>query len=251
MKKILHIRRQVSPKDAPYWEDYRYETEESAATVATALLEIGENDRIAGAGPYRPIMWEHSCLQKKCGACAMLIDGRPALACDTRLADLKKEKITVEPLKKFPIIADLLVDRTVMMERLLTIGSWFEGDAQVRNERRAFEASKCLQCGLCLEVCPNFYAEGPFGGMAAMVPLARILSKVPDGQRKKAAMHYRKAVYDGCGKSLACRDICPAGVDIGMLLTKSNAAAVWNRWRADAEKNGEKTLRKKWRKDDG
>lgn len=251
MKKILHIRRQTSPKDAPYWEDYRYETEEPAATVATALREIGEEERISGSVPYRPIVWEHSCLQKKCGACAMVIDGRPALACDTRLADLKKEKITVAPLGKFPVISDLLVDRTVMMERLGAIESWFKGDAQVKNERRAFEASKCLQCGLCLEVCPNFYAEGSFGGMAAMAPLARILSKAPDEQKKSAAMHYRKAVYEGCGKSLACRDICPAGIDIGMLLSKSNAAAVWNRWGADVEKNGRKGLPRKGRKKEG
>ena len=108
MKKVLKIRRLASPEDKPYDISYIYETDVESATVATALMEIsGELD----------LAWEHSCLQKKCGACAMVINGRPALACDTRLSDCRQDVITIEPLRKFPVIKDLLVDRSVVAEK--------------------------------------------------------------------------------------------------------------------------------------
>ena len=235
MKKHILILRQESSEAERYWEKYYYKTEDRGATVATALGsltwdQLEEKDKTPSAS-YRPVAWDHSCLQKKCGACAMVIDGIPRLACKTRLAECG-ETIKVEPLKKFPLVEDLIVDRSAMMDQLKKLSVWFDEEAGTRGEKMAYEASRCLQCGLCLEVCPNFYAGGSFAGMAGMAPLARLLAKMPDNQRKKTASAYRKAVFEGCGKSLACRDICPAGIDIERLLVKSNAAALWRRWKS-------------------
>lgn len=242
MKKILHILRRKSAEDKPYWEAFCFETEDAGATVATALSSLQGTDRIrfaageeggsASREPFRPVMWENSCLQKKCGACAMVINGVPALACDTRLSAIPTEIIRLEPLRKFPVIEDLLVDRSVMMRNLKELSVWLEQDAQTGSQDMAFEASRCLQCGLCLEICPNFAPEGSFAGMAAMAPLSRLIARLPKEQRKKTGRAYRKGVYSGCGKSLACRDVCPAGIQIDELLVRSNAAAVWGRWSA-------------------
>ena len=233
MKKTIRILRRESYRSEPYWEDYLFENVNEASTIASVLMSLEEKDRVQTESmrPFRPIAWECSCLQKKCGACAMVIGGKPALACDTKLSECSGETVTVEPLRKFKVIEDLRVDRSEMMERLKTLSVWFEDDAKTTGEKTAFEASRCLQCGLCLEVCPNFYSEGKFGGMAAMAPLSRLIAKLPDGQRKSVSKNYEKAVYNGCGKSLACRDICPAEIDLEKLLVKSNAAAVWRRWK--------------------
>ena len=216
MEKLLHILRRNKKSAESYWQDFSYSFEDEAATVATALMEL-------------PVVWEHSCLQKKCGACAMIVDGRPCLACDTKLVDLKNEKITIEPLRKFPVVEDLLVDRSSMMEKLGELKVWFREDALGLEEDTAFEASKCLQCGLCLEVCPNFYPGGKFAGMAAMAPQARIISKSSVDKKDEMAGNYKKSVYDGCGKSLACRDICPAKIQMENLLVKTASKAVWKR----------------------
>ena len=56
----------------------------------------------------------------------MVINGRPALACETFLRDLKGEVITVEPLKKFPTISDLVVDRGVIQENLKKTDAYIE-----------------------------------------------------------------------------------------------------------------------------
>ena len=63
-----------------------------------------------------------------------------------------------------------------------------------------------------------------------MTVMSQIMSKAPDMQKKDLGKNYRKNVYNGCGKSLACRDICPAKIDMEKLLVKSNAAALWNKW---------------------
>lgn len=234
MRKVLDILRRASAEATPYHQRLVFETEDETATVATALTELNARPALVDEQgvPAEPIMWERSCLQKKCGACAMLIDGVPRVACDTRLSSLRAELVTLAPLRKFPVVADLVVDRHAVFDRLEQTGVWLERKVGVptRRSKVAYEASRCLQCGCCLEVCPNFFTEGAFGGMATMVPLARLLSEVQGEERSRLARAYREAVFGGCGKSLACRSICPAGIDIASLMSRSNAAAIWRRW---------------------
>lgn len=224
MKYTLQILRRNSPGEKPVWKAYELETETESVTVATALSMINKT-----LPAEEKIMWDCSCLQKKCGACAMVINGRPGLACDTRLGEMKSREIRVEPLRKFPVIRDLVVDRSILYRNLETIRSWLETGARAREEQTdlLYEASRCLQCGCCLEICPNFYSGGKFFGMASMVPVSRLLEELPKEQREELRKKYQKHVYGGCGKSLACRNICPAGIDIERLLVNSNAVSLW------------------------
>ena len=73
-----------------------------------------------------------------------------------------------------------------MRENLQALHLWFEGEAQVsgRNIELVYEASRCLQCGCCLEVCPNFLTGGLFTGMAGGVSMARLLAELPQKHGK-------------------------------------------------------------------
>lgn len=230
----LRILRRKSPHDKPYWQEIDYHIQDFRATVASALAEINE------AGDYRdakgrivePIRWECSCLQKKCGACAMIIDGRPRLACDSRLMDYSRKKIiAIEPFRKFPVIADLIVDRSILYDNLRRLEAWSEEDMKVtdKNMEKTHEASRCLQCGCCLEVCPNFSFDGDFFGMAGVVPAARLLLNMSDRDRARVRKLYDGHIYAGCGKSLSCKNICPQKIDSEQMLVNSNAIAVWRR----------------------
>jgi succinate dehydrogenase / fumarate reductase iron-sulfur subunit len=137
----------------------------------------------------------------------------------------------LEPLKKFPVIEDLIVDRSIMFENLKRLKIWLEEKIKNDGAEDAYDASRCLQCGCCLEVCPNFAAGGKFAGMSAGVPAARLLSECSDAQKREISDMYKRNIYAGCGKSLSCHGICPAGIDIEHLLVKSNAIAVWKRHR--------------------
>jgi succinate dehydrogenase / fumarate reductase iron-sulfur subunit len=240
----LQILRSNSADSPSFWQHIPYECENDLLTAAYALREINENHLPDKDGnPVLPIRWECSCMQKKCGACAMLINGVPRLACDVRLTAAAQNGIVrFEPLRKFPVIADLIVDRSDMMENLKTLQAWFteETVADEAVGAMTYDAARCLQCGCCLEVCPNFYAEGAFFGAAAAIPAAGLLSAMPQKQQKSFFRSYRRHFYDGCGKSLACRNICPAGIDVDRLLVNSNAAAVWKRKNAFRLKREEK-----------
>ncbi|MBR2175487.1 MAG: 4Fe-4S dicluster domain-containing protein [Clostridia bacterium] len=234
MKYKIKILRQKSRKETPYWQSFSLETQLENATAATALSLLNSMDPLTDTDGNisDKIIWECSCLQKKCGACAMLINGRPGLACSVRLSELKGGEITLQPLKKFPVIADLMVDRGILSENLKTINAWLSSDAFASESKNdiLYESSRCLQCGCCLEICPNFDPDGHFFGMASMVPAARLLEELPEKEKTELKKQYRRHIFGGCGKSLSCRHICPAGIDIEELLVNSNAIAVWKRF---------------------
>lgn len=225
MKYKIEILRQKSRDSEAYLEQLEFTTEYEGETVATMLEKLNSQRE-------DEIRWECNCLQKKCGACAMVINGKPRLACDTKLIDFKSKTITLEPLKKFPTVCDLIVDRSAMFENLKTLGVWLESNA-AHSEKRAdiaYEASRCLQCGCCLEVCPNFMTDGSFYSAAAITSSSRIIAELEGKKKYEILTSYRKKLYNGCGKSLSCMNVCPAEIDVQNLLVNSNAAALWKRF---------------------
>lgn len=235
MEILVEIKRQESHESKPYIQKINLEIEKDNLTVASLLREINANSDLTDieGNKISNISWECSCLQKKCGACAMVINGKPGLACDAFLRDyVKKGKISLAPLGKFPIVKDLIVDRSIIYNNLRDIKAYLENEINLtdKNTDTAYEASRCLMCGCCLEVCPNFYAGGDFYGAAAFVSATRLIYSSAKGEAKELKKEYKKHIYEGCGKSLACRDICPAGIDMDKLLSKSNASAIWRRF---------------------
>lgn len=242
MSIILDILRRRPGEAESVLQSFLYEPAGEADTVATALRRLNGREELRDlqGNPAEPVQWECSCLQKRCGACAMVINGRPGLACDVRLGSLRpkrgQRRVRLEPLRKFPVVADLVVDRSVLFRNLAEMELWFSREEEAAGadmgeqaSETAYQASRCLQCGCCLEVCPNFVPGEGFFGMAAAVPAARLLAALPEGERQRLSAHYRERVYEGCGKSLSCVDICPAGIPADELMARSNAAAVWRR----------------------
>ena len=161
----------------------------------------------------------------------MVINGRPQLACAARLIDCKRQEIMIEPLRKFPVVCDLVVDRSILFENLKTLRLWLNKEAELPDRYRelAYEASECIQCGCCLEVCPNFCMDGKFFGMSSVPVTTRLLTEMPVNDAKEIAKLYARHTFAGCGKSLACKDICPKGIDTEKLLVNANAMAAWKR----------------------
>ena len=165
----------------------------------------------------------------------MVVSGRPALACAVSLgaaADSSGE-ITLEPLRKFPRIRDLQVDRGACFAALQEMELWLEEEADLTNRERRelhYRAAGCLMCGLCLEVCPHFSVGGPFVGAMGAAAAFRVYDQSAEGgHRARVGRAYGRRFFSGCTKSLACQTICPAKVPVEKLLVKTNAAAVWHR----------------------
>ena len=99
MEITISVKRQHSASEKAYIQTFHY-SGNGKLTVADWLTEVNQAE-----ASNDPIAWECSCLEKKCGACAMVINGRPMLSCSCFLENVgKKGKIRIEPLSKFPIV---------------------------------------------------------------------------------------------------------------------------------------------------
>ena len=109
----LTVKRQTVPDETSYLQTFSYDGD-AALTIADWLTEVNRTE-----AKTNRIAWECGCLEKKCGACAMRINGIPRLACSVFLKDVVRHgKILLEPLSKFPLVKDLIVDRSSMFETL-------------------------------------------------------------------------------------------------------------------------------------
>ena len=215
----------------PHWETFDYNGPEDAS-VAAVLDYINYNDDIEtdeGKITSR-IIWDCSCLQGICGACAIVINDRPALACETFLRDLKEDVLVLRPLRKFPVIRDLMVDRSSIQENLKKSGMFigeYSGSDEGEHDHQ-YSVSKCLKCGLCLEVCPNYVNGKTFFGAAFAndcYVVASRNSEKSDEIRKTYAEHFES----GCSKSLSCMDVCPMKIQTIASIAKMNRMKSRNR----------------------
>ena len=220
----VRILRQSSPVDSPYWQEFSYEYQGNQ-TVAGMLGELNYKDDLVDVdgNPAPRIQWECSCLQGMCGGCAMVINGRPALACETFLKDLKHKLVILEPLRKFPTIADLVVDRGVIQENLKKEGAFIEEyrNADPAEYEHQYSAAKCLKCGLCLEVCPNYKAGKNFYG-AMFANDCYLIASRSGKRQEEIRKSYREHFAGGCSKSLSCADVCPMKIPTLASIGKMN-----------------------------
>lgn len=222
---IVKIKRQISSKAEPYWQSFEYNGNRNV-TVATVLDELNSTENLLDieGNPAKPIKWECSCNQKMCGGCAMVINKTPALACGVFLNSIDGNILILEPLSKFPTIEDLMVDRSIIEQNLrqanVYIGE-FAGFCEKEHSHQ-YSVAKCLKCGLCLEVCPNYVKGQNFFGalFANNIYLAHSQSKDRKNELKK---EYSKHFASGCSKSLSCQRICPANIPTIASISKMNS----------------------------
>jgi len=220
----VKILRQSSPEAEARWESFDYDGP-ADISVAGMLDYLNYHDDILNDRGDRTtrISWECSCLQGVCGACAMVINDVPALACETFIKDIKGEEVVIRPLRKFPVIKDLVVDRSSIQENLTRANVYIAEyrPSADRDQAHQYTAAKCLKCGLCLEVCPNYVNGMNFYGavFANDCYLVAARNREKAGEiRKLYADHFGKS----CSKALSCMDVCPAGIPLIASIAKLN-----------------------------
>jgi len=220
----LRVRRQDTPQGPPYWEEFEipYRPQHNVLSV---LMEIRRHPVTRDGKATSPVVWDAACLEEVCGSCTMLVNGRVRQGC-TALVDKLDQPIVLEPMSKFPVVRDLIVDRSRMFESLKRIRGWVPIDGTYNlgpgprvsptTQEFGYAISRCMTCGCCLEVCPQFNDHSKFMGAAAMAQ-AVLFNLHPTGAMNKAerleAVMGEGGIAD-CGNAQNCVEVCPKEIPL-------------------------------------
>jgi fumarate reductase iron-sulfur subunit len=172
-------------------------------------------------------MFDFVCRAAVCGSCAMLINGRPGLACKTLTQDLP-DQITLMPLPVFKLVGDLSVDTGVWFRYLnIRTEAWIHTekvfDPQGPEERmenpkalEIYEAERCIECGCCIAACATANIREDFLGAAGLNRVARFLIDPRDGRSPRQVFDVvgtDEGIF-GCIGLMACDDLCPMEIPL-------------------------------------
>ncbi|MGB9803479.1 fumarate reductase iron-sulfur subunit [Desulfofundulus sp.] len=212
-----------TPEIKPYLQEYRLE-ELPGMTLFVALNKIREEQDPS-------LMFDFVCRAAICGSCAMLVNGKPRLACKTLTKDLPS-RITLFPLPVFKLVGDLSVDTGTWFRHMsLKTEAWIhtnrEFDPRAREERmdnetalKIYEAERCIECGCCIAGCATANIRADFIGAAGINRVARFMV---DPRDERSPQEYFEVVGTeegafGCVGLMACEDNCPMGLPLQMQL---------------------------------
>ncbi len=206
----------------PYWKKYETDIEEDA-TILDVLNDIHWNTD--GTLSYR-----RSCRSSICGSCAMKVNGRNVLACETPIHRFKGNSLKIEPLPGFSIIKDLVVDMDEFFEKLERIKPYLilkkpVPDKEFVQTPKDFEEIRestiCILCGSCTSSCPSLWANEKYLGPAALLKAYRfIFDSRDDGQDERIDIVNDKNGIWRCHTIFNCMEACPKNINITEFLSK-------------------------------
>jgi len=189
------------------------------------------NERLIERG-NEPIAFDHDCREGICGSCGVMIDGKahgPQLGTATCQLHMRKfndgDRIVIEPWRAtaFPIIRDLVVDRTPL-DRIVEAGGYVSaptGSAPDANmipvpkeaAEASMDAAACIGCAACVAACPN-----SAGQLFTSAKLAH-LNLLPQGQperykRVEAMVETMESFFGSCTNHGECESACPKSISI-------------------------------------
>jgi succinate dehydrogenase / fumarate reductase iron-sulfur subunit len=229
MKLTLKIWRQKDGNSQGKFESYDVDANEHMSFLE--MLDV-LNQQLIKEGKD-PVAFEHDCREGICGACGVVIEGRPhgllkgTTTCQLHMRFFKDgDTVTIEPFRaqSFPVIKDLVVDRSAF-DRIIQSGGFISvntGQAQDGNTipiekdvaGTAFDAAACIGCGACVAACPNASA------MLFVSAKVSHLNLMPQGhvedQTRVANMvaQMDKEGFGNCSNTYACEAECPKEISV-------------------------------------
>lgn len=205
-----------------------YDTFDVTVPDAANVLDAIEQ---AWAHGDRDLMFRHACHHASCGTCAVRINGAEKLPCIAPVRDYVGKSITIEPLRNFPIVGDLVVDVADFFSKqeashfvytrptepdldgkpIAHVEGLDPQSAEVVPFNR-FE--DCVECGICLSACPTMAADFKFFGPAGLAAIKRQLDKTTDPVEHDRLLDLaddEQGVWR-CHSAWECTEACPQGV---------------------------------------
>jgi len=231
---VFKVKRQEGPQSEPRWEEFKVPYKEKM-NVISLLREVQRNPVNAAGEKTTPVAFECGCLEEVCGACTMIINGVPRQACSTLVEQLE-QPITLQPLTKFPVIRDLIVDRSKMFNNLKKVKAWIPIDGTYdlgpgprqsqKSQEYIYILSRCMTCGCCMEACPNVNDKNNFIGPSTLAQV-RLFNAHPTGAMNAEERLDAIIEDDGianCGNSQNCVQVCPKQIPLTTAIAELNWA---------------------------
>lgn len=230
MNLTLYVWRQKGPDEAGRLEQYEAKDVSSDMSFLE-MLDVLNEDLIKNG--KEPVAFDHDCREGICGMCSQVINGVPhgpsgkTTTCQLHMRHFKDgDTIYIEPwrARAFPVIKDLIVDRSAM-ERIIYSGGYISvhtggvPDANAilipkEDAETAMDASECIGCGACIAACPN--------GSAMLFTAAKVthLATLPQGRveaARRVCMMTEAMLKEGfgnCSNHYECQAVCPKGIKV-------------------------------------
>jgi succinate dehydrogenase / fumarate reductase iron-sulfur subunit len=256
----VRVLRQAGPGQENHWEVFRIE-QEPDMNVISVLQRIAAKGKTIDGKEVPPVAWDCNCLEEVCGACTMVVNGRVRQACTALVERLLKDKpgeIELRPMTKFPVVRDLVVNRSRMFRALQRVKAWVPVDSYndmgagprqaMHDQEEAYPLSQCMSCGCCVEACPQFQKveilqkpgesdeshearekqayDTAFMGPAA-ISQAVLFNRNPTG--KMNADERLEALkgpggVQACGNAQNCVAVCPKGIPLTTSIGRAGRA---------------------------
>jgi succinate dehydrogenase / fumarate reductase, iron-sulfur subunit len=230
MKIVLHIWRQKNQASAG--KMVRYELNDVSEHMSFLELLDVLNEQLTVKGED-PVTFEHDCREGICGCCGFMINGLPhggqknTTVCQLHMRHFHDgDELWLEPwrAKAFPVLKDLLVDRSAF-DRIIAAGGYVStntGSAQDANailiskkcSDQSMDAAACIGCGACVAACPN--ASASLFTAAKISHLALLPQGEPERRLRALAMvaQMQAEVFGGCTNIGECEASCPKGITL-------------------------------------
>jgi succinate dehydrogenase / fumarate reductase iron-sulfur subunit len=257
----VRILRQDRPQHSSYWQTFRLQYE-SGLNVTSVLQRIAAHPLTIDGQHVAPVTYDANCLEEVCGSCTMLINGHVRQACSAlvdRLLTDNPTEIELRPMSKFPVVRDLIVDRSRLFRALEKLQCWIPVDGYYdagpgprqsqEQQQQAYPLSECMSCGCCLEACPQYKKvelrrepdetdtqfrerevavfDRSFIGAHAMSQVV-LMNSNPTGAMT-ATPRIEAMIAEGgiqnCGKAANCQAVCPKEIPLMTSWPRANRAA--------------------------
>lgn len=226
----LHIWRQKDRNSPGAFKDYELRD----LSTDMSFLEMLDvlNEQLIKKGED-PVAFDHDCREGICGMCGTVINGRPhgpekgTTTCQLHMRKFNDgDEITVEPFRAtaFPVVKDLVVDRTALETIMqaggfVSVGTGQAPDAHAipvkkDNAEKAMDAAACIGCGACVAACPN--ASGMLFTGAKVSQLALLPQGAPEREKRALGMMeaHDSSGFGNCSNEYECEQECPKEIKI-------------------------------------
>lgn len=170
------------------------------------------------------LSYRRSCRSGICGSCAMTINGVNNLACETQALSLKSNTVTIEPLRGYPVVKDLVVSLDPIVRGLMAVNPYMINKTPPPTDQERLQSPEqrdrleglyeCILCGSCTSACPSFWADKAYLGPHAFLKAYRFVadSRDEDARAHLEALDDKHGLWR-CHTIFNCVEACPKGLN--------------------------------------